>query len=142
MATTLDKSTTRPHSPKARRTLTMATTSVTVSFPKNKATNLYDWQQHEATQAYREDQDRFPTSTQQPVCRYAHFHGEHGWAIRDCTDAVYFLPDAGGRVLLHNVDIPALILGGRVDLAQQQRVLDDRRGTLARIATTRRQEVQ
>jgi hypothetical protein len=116
--------------------------TVARSFPQNKATNLYDWKEHEALQAGREDQQRFPTPTQQPVCRYAHFHGEHGWAIRDCTDAVYFLPDAGGRVLLHNVDIPALDLHGLVALADQQRVLDTRSGGLARIATTRRQEVQ
>jgi hypothetical protein len=116
--------------------------SVPQSSTRNKATNLHAWKQHEATHAYTDDQQRFPTPTQQPVCRYAHFHGEHGWALRDCTDAVYFLPDAGGRVLLHNVDIPALDLHGLVALADQQRVLDTRSGGFARIATTRRQEVQ
>jgi hypothetical protein len=117
--------------------------TVPQALPTNKRPdNLYDWKEHEATQAYREDQDRVPAPTQQPVCYTAHLHGEYGWALRDCTDAVWFLPDDGGRLLLHNEDIPALVLGGRVDLATQQRVLDNRTGNLARIATTRRQEVQ
>jgi hypothetical protein len=120
----------------------MATTSVTVSYSKNKATNLHDWKEHEATQAGIEDQQRFPTPTQQPVCWYAFLDDDHGWAILDGTNAWWFLPDDGGRILLHQTDIPALMRLGQVDLAEAQRVLDTRQGDLAGICTSRRQEVQ
>jgi hypothetical protein len=112
------------------------------SFPQNNATNLHDWQEHEATQAYREEQQRFPTPTPQPVGWYAFLGDAHGTAVCDGAKAWWFFPDDGGCMLLHPVDMPNLMRLGQVDLVDQQHVLDQRQGDLARIATTRRPEVQ
>lgn len=107
-----------------------------------KSLTLETWREREITQAIRDDQHRPTRSTSRPaIAYYAFFEGVHGQALRDSTGTCWFFADSGGKMLLHDTDAPALQLLGRVDLATQQHVLDNRSGGLAKAASVRRQEV-
>ena len=72
-----------------------------------------------------------------PVAFHASFDGLHGQALRDAAGAVWFLADDGSVVLLHNEDAPFLTLFGRVDIAREQRLLDDLHGGLYQLVDFR-----
>jgi hypothetical protein len=115
----------------------------TVTLPQiSRPDNLHAWQAREYQQAYTEDQQRHGSTTaSQPIIRWAYFHEEHGQAWRDSAGACWFLADdSTTRILLHNEDAPALQLHGLVDVGTQQQILDERRGGLVGVATSRRQE--
>jgi hypothetical protein len=79
--------------------------------------------------------------TPSPVKAYfATFADVEGVAIRDANRAVWFVNAAQDVTLLHNCDMPALMLHGQADVALAQRVLDDQIG-FAAIACSRQMEV-
>ena len=78
-----------------------------------------------------------PAPTRNPVAYHASFDGLHGQALRDSAGAVWFLADDGSVVLLHNEDAPYLTLFGRVDIAREQRLLDDLAGSLYELVDAR-----
>jgi hypothetical protein len=65
-----------------------------------------------------------------PVAYFAAFDGQQGQALRDMTGTCWFLGEDGTAVLLRNGDVPFLQLLGRVDLAEEQRLLDELHGGL------------
>ena len=69
-------------------------------------------------------------ASRNPLAFHASFDGQHGQALRAAAGAVGFLADDGAVVLLHDADAPYLQLHGRVDLAEEQRLLDDLHGGL------------
>ena len=77
-----------------------------------------------------------PTS-RNPVAFFASFDGQHGQALRDDAGAVWFINDDGSVILLHNDDAPYLMLHGRIDIAQEQRLLDDLHGGLYQLVDSR-----
>ena len=75
--------------------------------------------------------------TRNPLAYHASFDGQHGQALRDAAGTVWFLADDGSVVLLHNADAPHLTLFGRVDIAREQRLLDDLHGGLYQLVNVR-----
>jgi hypothetical protein len=67
---------------------------------------------------------------QHPVSFNAEFDGQHGIALRDEHNAVWFIADDGALTLLHNADAPYLTLFGRTDIAAEQKMLDGLHGGL------------
>jgi hypothetical protein len=67
-----------------------------------------------------------PTS-RNPVAFFASFDGQHGQALRNDAGAVWFIND----------DAPYLLLHGRIDIAQEQRLLDDLHGGLYQLVDSR-----
>jgi hypothetical protein len=65
-----------------------------------------------------------------PISYHAHFDGLPDSALRDSAGACWFLADDGTATLLHHCDAPFLTLLGWVDLAHEQRILDDLAGSL------------
>ena len=66
-----------------------------------------------------------------PVAKYATYEGQHGIAYRNTDGGVWFLPDHEDTLtLLHNEDIPDLILHGDLRLIAAQRFQDERFGSL------------
>lgn len=75
------------------------------------------------------------------IVRHATFDGEHGLACKDAQGAVWFMPDSGALpTLLHDVDAPALVLHGRLDLIETQRAADERFGSLLGLVDHRQSE--
>ncbi len=72
-----------------------------------------------------------------PIAYHAFFDGQHGQALRDCMGACWFIADDGSVVLLHDADAPFVQLNGRVDLAAEQRFLDDLNGGLYQLVDYR-----
>ena len=75
-----------------------------------------------------------------PLAYHAAFDGLHGTALRDSAGACWFIADDGTLTLLHNDDTPFLHLNGRVDIAAEQRLLDDLAGGMLAIVEARNTE--
>jgi hypothetical protein len=79
----------------------------------------------------------YPAPTRNSIAYHASFDGQHGQSLRPRAVACWFLADEGSVVLLHDDDAPYLQLHGRVDLAREQRLLDDLRGGLYQLVDMR-----
>ena len=106
-----------------------------------KPQDLYHWQQHEYSQAYREDCERpGHTASLKTVAYYAYLKNNEGYAVRTPDAHCFFIGNDGMIIELTNADIPSLILLGRINIAETQHLLDNQRG-FAAIVTTRHQEM-
>jgi hypothetical protein len=63
-----------------------------------------------------------------------------GKAVRDVSAAVWFIADDGAVTILCDADAPYLQLHGRVDITQEQRLLDDLHGGLLQLVDHRQSE--